>query len=53
MEDDPRELVNVRLRHTSVEKIDREASKLDWTRSQMLRVLFALGMRAWERGERP
>lgn len=52
MDEDPREIVNVRLRHSSIEQIDKIAAQMDWTRSQVLRQLFALGMRAWERGER-
>lgn len=52
-EDDPREIVNVRLRSSSVARIDAIAHKMDWTRSQVMRTLFALGLRAWDRGERP
>lgn len=50
--DDPRVLVQMRVRQSSLSKIDAIAEQLDWTRSAMMRTLLALGQRAWDRGER-
>lgn len=50
--DDPRVLVQMRVRQSSLTKIDSIAQQLDWTRSAVLRTLLALGLRAWDRGER-
>jgi hypothetical protein len=51
--DDPRINVNFRLRRSSVARVDTIARSLDWRRSDVLRVLFVLGLTAWDRGERP
>jgi hypothetical protein len=50
---DPRVAVNLRLRRTSRDRVDRIAGQLDWTRADTLRALVVLGLRAWDRGERP
>jgi hypothetical protein len=52
MPPDPRVNVNVRLRASSIHRIDRIATDRDWDRSDALRTLLALGLRAWDRGER-
>ena len=52
MADEPRVLVQVRLQAKNVKEIDGIAEDQDWTRSQVLRTLFSLGLKAWKRGER-
>lgn len=49
---DPRVYVPVRLRSSSLQKVDAIAAERDWDRSTTLRTLLALGLKAWERGER-
>lgn len=51
-DDDPRVLIPVRLRASSVARVDKIAAERDWSRSAALRTLLALGLRAWDRGER-
>lgn len=53
MADDPRINVNLRLRSSSARRVDSIAAEHDWTRAQTLRSLLALGLRAWDRGDRP
>jgi hypothetical protein len=50
---DPRVPVNVRLRRSSRDRVDAIAHEWGWDRATALRTLFALGLRAWDRGERP
>ncbi len=52
MADDPRILIPVRLRQSSVDQVDRIARENDWNRSQALRTLLALGLKAWKDGKR-
>jgi hypothetical protein len=49
---DPRVNVNLRLRTSSRDRVDRIAVERDWDRAQTLRALLVLGLRAWDRGER-
>jgi len=51
--DDPRINVNLRLRVSSRSRVDAIAAERDWTRAQALRALLVLGLRAWDRGDRP
>jgi len=50
--EDPRITVQVRLRPSSIEEVDAIAAKHDWTRSQALRTLLALGLKAWKEDKR-
>jgi hypothetical protein len=50
---DPRVNTNVRLRLSSMHRVDEIAAERDWNRAQVLRSLLLLGLRAWDRGERP
>jgi hypothetical protein len=40
------------MRTSSVARVDAIAAEHDWTRSTALRTLLALGLRAWDKGER-
>jgi hypothetical protein len=53
MADDPRTPIHLRLRRSSVDQVDTIAQRTGWDRSTTLRTLLAIGLRAWERGERP
>lgn len=46
-----RELVGVRL-GPSLEDIDRIAADNEWTRSQVIRKLLAIGLEQWKKGRR-
>lgn len=52
---DPRVMVSLRLRQSSVEELDRLAAEYDWDRSQVLRTVLALGLSTWREqgGPRP
>ena len=50
---DPRVAVNLRLRLSSRDRVDAIAARLGWDRATALRTLLLMGMRAWDRGERP
>jgi hypothetical protein len=50
---DPRVAVNLRLRRSSRDRVDTIAELHDWDRATALRTLLVLGLRAWDRGERP
>lgn len=44
--------VNLRLRTSSRDRVDKIAAEHDWDRAQTLRALLVLGLSAWDRGER-
>lgn len=50
---DPRANTNMRLRASALARVDSIAAAQDWNRAQALRTLLLLGLRAWDRGERP
>jgi hypothetical protein len=49
---DPRVGVQVRLRKSSLEQVDAIAAQYDWSRSDALRTLLMLGLKAWKDGKR-
>lgn len=44
--------MQLRIRPDSLARIDAIAADRDWSRSTALRTLLALGLRAWDKGER-
>jgi hypothetical protein len=49
---DPRVNVNIRLRSSSLKRVDEIAEEHEWTRAQALRTLCRLGLKAWDEGQR-
>lgn len=51
-DEDKRILVGVRMTPTSIIAVDQIAKSQEWSRSQVIRKLLGLGLKAWTKGER-